>query len=79
MERSLSNKNKVTQLQLSSKRASEIIREAVLDTSRIQWTRHVQKRMRERRITTAQLLDALDKGKIIEGPRAGLEVAGSAR
>ncbi|ADE13786.1 conserved hypothetical protein [Nitrosococcus halophilus Nc 4] len=67
----MSNKNKIAQLQLSDKRAREIIREAVLDTSRIQWSKHARKRMRERRITTRQVLDVLSKGKIIEGPVRG--------
>jgi hypothetical protein len=71
MEYHLSNNNHVTRLQLSIERAIQLIRKAAQDTSRIGWSEHARKRMRKRRITTKQVLDVLDKGKIIEGPARG--------
>jgi hypothetical protein len=67
----LSNNNNVAQLQLSIERAIQLIREAAQDTSRIRWSGHARKRMRKRQITTRQVLDVLDKGRIVEGPARG--------
>jgi hypothetical protein len=48
--------------------ARRILRWAAEDTWRIEWTRHVLKRMRERRISPTQVLRCLRNGRIVRGP-----------
>lgn len=50
-------------------RASELLsRVADGDTGRIIWTEHARKRMRDRDITTSQVMRCIRHGKITEGP-----------
>lgn len=55
-------------LPLSGPIALKIIREAGKDSSRVFFTTHAWARMRQRRISTTQVLRCLCKGKISEGP-----------
>ena len=65
-------KNKVNPLDLSPHNASKFIREAAQDSARVIWTKHVLDRMKERRISTNQVLTVLRQGVIIEGPARGV-------
>lgn len=43
-----------------------LIREAAADTSRVWFVKHARQRMRERRITPAQVFDCLRRGNLTE-------------
>jgi hypothetical protein len=65
---------KVVRLSLSKPSALQIIRDvAEKDTARVIYTHHALKRMRERKITTLQVLKCLRKGQIVEGPALGIK------
>lgn len=53
---------------LSGQFALRIIRDAAVDSSRVFLTHHANARMRERRITLAQVLRCLQRGRLSEGP-----------
>jgi hypothetical protein len=65
---------KVVQLTLSRPSALHLIREvAEKDTARVIFTNHALKRMRQRKITTMQVLACLRKGQIVEGPAPSIK------
>lgn len=60
--------SKIRQLELTSTRALQIIREAAKNSANVFLTAHAQMRMSQRKITMTQVLRCLRQGKISEGP-----------
>ncbi len=54
--------------ELNATSAKRIIKEIAVNTERVIITDHVRLRMKQRRITTAQVLDCLRKGLVREEP-----------
>lgn len=58
----------VIQLNLTESNAKQIIAEIVKDSSRVLFTEHARKRMRQRKITDTQVIRCIKHGGICEGP-----------
>jgi hypothetical protein len=59
---------KVVPIGLSPVRARQLVREIAKDSARVIFTRHVELKMRQRRITLPQVLRCLAQGQVAEGP-----------
>jgi hypothetical protein len=59
---------KIVPFGMSPPKALAIIREVAQDTSRLYYSAHARKRMRQRHITPIQVVRALRSGKLVEGP-----------
>lgn len=59
---------RATPFPLSRPKAAAILREAAQATDRVEFTVHARQQMRRRRITVAQVLHCLMRGRIAEGP-----------
>ena len=59
---------KIVPLQLTAHQALKAIREVTQDSSRVYFSDHARRRMRQRKITTLQILKCLQKGTLAEGP-----------
>lgn len=59
---------KIEGINLSEPNARRILREAAEEPARVFFTVHVEKRMKERRITRVQVLRCLRNGTITEAP-----------
>ena len=57
---------------LSRPRAAAILREAARTGSKVVFTHHAARRMRQRGILRTQVLRCLGRGRIVEGPAADL-------
>jgi len=58
---------------MTERRALQLIRSAVKQTSRVGWSQHATKRMRQRKVSMSQVLRVLKTGGIIEGPYEDLK------
>ena len=51
---------------LTDKKAQEIIRRLAMEGNNIRWSKHARERMKQRGVTTLQVINCLLKGTIIE-------------
>lgn len=58
----------VIKLDLSPQSAKKILQEVAKTSSRVLFTRHAERRMKQRNITRLQVIKSLQRGLIIEGP-----------
>lgn len=55
-------------MRLGEESAKRILSEIAADTKNVKFTTHARERMKERQITSAQILRCLRHGRITEGP-----------
>lgn len=65
--------NKVVAFKMSGPAALKKLQQLAADSKNIVFLKHATKRMRERKITPKQVLDALRRGRIVEGPALDLK------
>lgn len=63
----------VVTMDLSRPRAVRLLKEIAVDSARVFITTHAEKRMKERKITRAQVERCLLNGNITEGPARGTQ------
>ena len=63
----------VIDFNITPARAKKLLKEIAEDSSRVFFTRHAEKRMRERKITRTQVVRCLTHGRIVEGPAPSIK------
>jgi len=60
-------------MNLTAKKATQMVRALTADSSQVFFTRHAEDRMKARKVTRTQVLRCLTKGRIVEGPAKGVK------
>lgn len=63
----------IVDFNITPTRAQKLIKDIAADSSRVVFTIHAEKRMRQRRITRIQILRCLTHGHIIEDPALSIK------
>lgn len=63
----------VIDFNITPARAKKLLKEISLNSARVFFTNHAEKRMRERKITRTQVLRCLTHGSIVEGPAPSIK------
>ncbi|GMR17672.1 MAG: hypothetical protein BMS9Abin33_0065 [Gammaproteobacteria bacterium] len=62
----------IVEMELSASKAKKFLLEITENSSRVFFTRHAEKRMKQRKITRPQIIRCLQSGAITEGPARGI-------
>lgn len=63
----------IVDFNITPARAQKLIKDIAADSSRVVFTIHAEKRMRQRKITRIQVLRCLTHGRISEGPARSMK------
>jgi len=68
-----SKESNVVDFNITPDRARKLIKEIAEDSSRVIFTAHAEKRMRQRKISRIQVMRCLTHGRVIEGPAPSIK------
>lgn len=69
----MAKESNVVDFNITPARAKNLLKEIAKDSSRVVFTLHAEKRMRQRKITRTQVLRCLTHGHIVEGPAPSMK------